>query len=111
MVLYYPTAPTLLRVVASPVGLGAILKQTQDGVVHPVAYTSRTLPDAKSQYLQTEKEALAIVWGCERFHLCFYATKFELFTDHNPLEVIYDPWAKPPVQVEWWTHRLQTYRL
>ena len=107
---YDPTAPTHLRVDASPVGLGAILTQTQRGVVRPVAYASRTLTDVERRYSQTEKEALAIVWGCERFHLYLYATEFELFTDHKPLEAIYHPRSKPPARVERWTLRLQPYR-
>lgn len=38
-----PSAPTQLRVDASPVGLGAILTQTQDGQTKPVAYTQAAL--------------------------------------------------------------------
>ena len=39
---YDPAVPTQLQVDANPVGLGAILTQTQQGVVRPVAYASRT---------------------------------------------------------------------
>ena len=40
---YDPTAPIHLHIDASPLGLGAILTQTQKGVIHPVAYASGTL--------------------------------------------------------------------
>ena len=92
---YDPAAPTQLRVDASPVGLGAILTQTQQGVVRPVAYASRTLTPVERRYSQTEREALAVVWGCEKFHLYLYGTTFDLLTDHKPLEVIYSPTSKP----------------
>ena len=106
---YDPAAPTQLRVDASPVGLGAILTQTQHGVVRPVAYASRTLTPVERRYSQTEREALAVVWGCEKFHLYLFGTQFDLLTDHKPLEVIYSPTSKPPARIERWGLRLQPY--
>ena len=106
---YDPAAPTQLRVDASPVGLGAILTQTQLGVVRPVAYASRTLTAVERRYSQTEREALAVVWGCEKFHLYLYGTTFDLLSDHKPLEVIYSPTSKPPARIERWGLRLQPY--
>lgn len=35
-------------------------------------------------YSQTEKEALAIVWACERFHVHLCGIEFELYSDHEP---------------------------
>ncbi|CAB3992860.1 Transposon Tf2-9 poly, partial [Paramuricea clavata] len=55
-----PSAPTHLRVDASPVGLGAMLTQTQHGITKPIAYASRTLSNVERRYSQTEKEALVI---------------------------------------------------
>ena len=91
-----PSAPTQLRVDASPVGLGGILTQTHGDETRPVAYASRTLTPVERRYSQTEPEALAVVWGCERFHLYLYGTTFDICTDHNPLEIIYSPTSKPP---------------
>ena len=103
-------ADTQLRVDASPVGLGAILTQTVDGITRPVAYASRTLSAVERRYSQTEKEALAVVWGCERFHMYLIGTEFDLLTDHKPLQFMYAPTGKPPARVERWVLRMQPYK-
>jgi len=94
---------------ASPVGLGAVLIQSQNGVWVPICYASRSLTDCERKYSQTEKEALALVWACERYHAYIYGMKFELVTDHKPLEVIYGPRSKPCARIERWVIRLQPY--
>lgn len=85
------------------------LIQTQKGIRRPVAYASRTLTDVERRYSQAEKEALGLVWACERFHHYIFGMSFELLTDHKPLEVIYSPRAKPSAQIERWVLRLQPY--
>lgn len=106
---YDQSAVTELKVDASPVGLGAILLQRRGDNVQPVAYASRTLTDVERRYSQTEKEALAVVWACERFHIYLYGKPFTLYTDHKPLEIIYNPRSKPPPRIERWALRLQPY--
>ncbi|CAB3989654.1 Transposon Tf2-9 poly [Paramuricea clavata] len=99
MAFYDPNRPTKLTVDASPVGLGAVLAQTQEnGQDRCIAYASCSLRHVEARYSQTEKEALAAVWGCERFHLYLVGTQFDLITDHKPLEVIYSPKSKPPLK-------------
>ena len=106
---YDKNAPTKVIADASPVGLGAVLIQEQhDGLV-PVCYASRSLTDCERRYSQTEKEALSLVWACERFHAFIYGRSFELLTDHKPLEAIYGPRSKPCARVERWVLRLQPY--
>ena len=107
---YDQSADTELKVAASPVGLGAILLQRTKGAVRPVAYASRTLTDVERRYSQTEKEALAVVWACEHFHIYLYGKPFTLFTDHKPLEIIYNPKSKPPPRMERWALYLQPYQ-
>jgi transposase InsO family protein len=107
-----PTNDTELIVDASPVGLGAVLTQrdTKTGAVHVVSYASKTLTDVQRRYSQTEREALAILWGCERFHLYLYGGKFKVISDHKPLESIWNnPRSKPPARIEKWGLRLQAY--
>ncbi len=71
-------APTKVIADASPVGLGAVLVQKQDGYEVPVCYASRSLSKCEKRYSQTEKEALSLVWACERFHPYIYGQTFDL---------------------------------
>lgn len=92
---YDQSADTKLKVDASPVGLGVILLQRSNCTVCPVAYACPTLTDVKRRYSQTEKEALAVVWACEWFHINFtFTANRSLFT------LITSPWklftAKSP---------------
>ena len=110
-----PKKSTEIIVDASPVGLGAILTQKtvrSDGTVHAkvCAYASRALSDVERRYSQTEKEALAIVWACEKFHLYIYGAQFNIVTDHKALEIIFNnPNSRPPARIERWSLRLQNY--
>ena len=103
------TAPTKVITDASPVGLGAVLVQEQGGAWTPVCYASRSLTVCEQRYSQTEKEALGVVWACERFHVYLYGMKFVVETDHKPLEVIYGPRSRPCARIERWVLRLQPY--
>nr|XP_058962028.1 uncharacterized protein K02A2.6-like [Pocillopora verrucosa] len=94
---------------AGPTGIGAVLTQFQDGVWRVISYASRNLTDVERRYSQTEKEALALVWACERFNLYVYGRDFELETDHKPLECIYKNTSKPSARIERWVLRLQSY--
>ena len=66
---YDKNAPPEVVTDASPVGLGAILVQEQQGEKRAVAFASPSLSEVEHCYSQTEKEALAVVGGCERFSL------------------------------------------
>ena len=70
---------------ASLKGLGAVL--LQEG--HPITYTSKALTRTQQNYAQIEKEMLAILFGCVRFHEYIYGIPdIEVETDHKPLEAI-----------------------
>ena len=79
-----------LTVDASPVGISGILSQKpRNGDVDRIAYASRALTDTDERYSETEKEALAIVWSVEQFHLFLFGSEFTLMTDYKPIEIIY----------------------
>ena len=95
---------------ASPIGLGAILLQLQeDDVYKPVAFASRALTPVESRYSQTEREALSIVWACEKFHIYVVGKPFVIDTDHKPLLGIYNTNGKPSTRITRWSLRLQPY--
>jgi len=100
-----PKEPTELTTDASPVGLCAVL--SQNGV--PVTFVSRKLTEVEQRYSQTEKEALAIVWGCERLHFYLYGVQFKIKSDHKPLTVLYSPSGKPSARIMRWALRLLPY--
>lgn len=112
---YSLSAKTRVVVDASPWAVGADLLQEQtDKSFRPVAYGSRSLTDTERKYSQIEKEALAIVFGCEHFHMHRFGRDFELETDHRPLEHIYavkpTNSSKPqPARIKRWRLRLQEY--
>ena len=72
-------------------------------------YASRTLTDVERCYSQTEKEALGLIWGCERFHVYLVGSKFELWTDLRPLEFIFYVKSKPSARIKSWVLRLQSF--
>ena len=93
---YYDTeAPTYLMVDASERGLGAALLQPdrlQDGSytaeTRPVAFASKSLSPSQKNYVNIEREMLAITFGIKRFHIYLYNRPFVVLSDHKPLEMI-----------------------
>jgi len=103
------SAPTQVIADAGPVGLGAVLVQWQNNEWRVVYYASRSLTDVERRYSQTEREALSLVWACDRFHVYLGGMEFTLVTDHKPLEIIYGKRFKPSARIERWVLRLQQY--
>ena len=88
-ILAYPDyqLPFTLHTDSSTDGLGAVLYQKQDGKLRVIAYASRSVSKAESNYPAHKLEFLALKWAvCEKFHEYLYGSKsFEVFTDNNPL--------------------------
>lgn len=95
-----------LQVDASKSGLGAVL--LQDG--HPISYASRSLTAAENNYAQIEKELLAVVFGCEKFHTYVYGRTVNIQTDHKPLvPIISRPTSMASPRLQRLLLRLQKY--
>ena len=76
--------PVTVQADASIKGLGAAL--LQDG--HPIAFGSKSLTETEQRYANIERELLAIVYACEKFHTYLYGRPFVAESDHRPLEMI-----------------------
>lgn len=79
-----PKKPVVLEVDASMKGVGAAL--TQEG--RPIAFASKSLTDTEHRYANIEREMLAVVYACEKFHTFVFGRSFTILSDHKPLEMI-----------------------
>ena len=73
---------------ASNFAIGAVLSQGDYPKDLPVAYASRCLNSAETNYSVIEKELLAIVWAVRHFRPYLYGRRFRIVTDHQPLSCL-----------------------
>lgn len=85
LAVYDPKRECKVSTDASGFGLGAAFFQRHGLDWRPVAYSSRRLTECEKRYSQIEKEALGVVYGCEKFHEFIYGRKVLIETDHQPL--------------------------
>ena len=103
-----PTLPLTLSVDSSSTGLGCVIMQEGQ----PIAYTSRALTKTQQNYAQIEKETLAVMFGCEKFHQFMYGRTVEVETDHRPLQSIFNkPLHQAPARLQRFLLQLQKYDL
>lgn len=105
---------TELFVDASPYGLGAVLIQyDKDSKPRIIACASKALTVAERKYPQTQKEALAMVWGVERFSMYLLSIEFTIRTDAESNEFIFGGLhrigKRAVSRAEAWALRLQPY--
>ncbi|KAK7111487.1 hypothetical protein V1264_011109 [Littorina saxatilis] len=105
---FNPGKPTEIYTDGSPVGISAVL--TQDKRI--IQFASRALTPTEQRYSQTEREALAITWACEYFHIYLFGATFTVYTDHKPLVSMFNnPRAQLSARVERWVLRTQPYEM
>lgn len=103
---YDPKAELEIQCDASQTGLGAALLQRG----RPIAYTSRALTETERQYVQIEKEMLAIIFSLEQFHQYTYRCHVKIQSNHKPLEsILQKPLACAPRRLQGMMLRLQNY--
>ena len=103
---YDVTKDVVIQVDACKTGLGAIL--LQEG--RPVAYASKALTPTQLKYAIIEKEMMAVLFGCEKFHQYVDGKKILVESDHRPLESITKkPLANAPPRLQRMLLQLQKY--
>ena len=69
--------------------MGAVLYQVQDGQKRVIAYASRSLLKSERNYPVHKLEFLILKWAItDKFHEYLYGSKFQVFTDNNPLTYV-----------------------
>ena len=76
----------ILETDASHAGLGAVLAQNVNGMVHPVSFASCTLQPHEKKYGVSVLEALGVVWAAKHFRPYLYGHQCDVFTDHVALK-------------------------
>ncbi|KAL0194770.1 hypothetical protein M9458_008342, partial [Cirrhinus mrigala] len=112
ILLHFSTScKTMVTCDASATAIGAVHSQEQNGVERPIAFASRALSPTEQRYSVVEREALACVWSCERWHLYLYGRPFTLRTDHHALVALLatSDTGHRPLRLHRWYDRLRQY--
>ena len=101
-------AETVVTSDASADAIGAVLSQIDGGMEQPIAYASRALTPTECNYSATEREALAAIWACERWHFYLYGRRFTIRTDHQALTTLLTAKGvgRRPIRLMRWADRL-----
>ena len=105
---------TVLTTDARTTGLGAVLAQKDQNDPSKrkiVLNASRALTEVDKRYSQVEREALAVVWACERLKMYLIGKEFDLNVDNKPVQLIFgNPKAKKCARIERWSLRLMLFK-
>lgn len=85
LVHYDPKKPMALVCDASDEGISAILCHEINSQERPIYFASRVLTPTEKKYPILHREALAIVFGLEKYYKFIFGYQIKVFTDHKPL--------------------------
>ncbi|XP_072943325.1 uncharacterized protein [Epargyreus clarus] len=103
--------PFVIRTDASNYALGAALIQGESSREEkPIEYASRLLTPAERNYSTTEREALAVVWACEKFRGYIDGHPVRVASDHQPLKWLLTL-KSPTGRLVRWAMKLQSFDL
>nr|GEY96201.1 DNA-directed DNA polymerase [Tanacetum cinerariifolium] len=86
---------------ANDFAIRAVLGQHQDKHVRPIHYASKTMTEAESKYITTEKEMLAVVYAFEKFRSCLILNKSIEYTDHSVLKYLFAKKDSKAILLRW----------
>lgn len=109
--MFDPSLPVIVSTDASDCGLGAVLQQQNGHELRTVAFASRSLSPAERKYSVGEREALACIWACERWHTYLWGRHFKIRTDHQALVSLLSSQGRGrrPLRIARWSARLLCY--
>nr|GEX83969.1 reverse transcriptase domain-containing protein [Tanacetum cinerariifolium] len=73
----------------SDYAVGVVLGQRVEKHFRPIHYASKTMNQAETNYMTTEKEMLAVVYAFEKFRSYLIMNKSILYTDHSSLKYLF----------------------
>ena len=111
LAMFDPELETIVTTDASDVGLGAVLSQMHPEGERVVCFASSTLSPTQRRYSVSEREALACVWACEKWHKYLWGRDFVLRTDHAALRTLIkaEGIGRAGMRMSRWASRLMTY--
>ncbi|XP_057739866.1 uncharacterized protein LOC130956960 [Arachis stenosperma] len=81
--------------------VGAALAQRKGKNLYVIAYASKTLNGAQSNYTTTEKELLAIVFALDKFRAYLLGSKVVVYSDHAALKYLLAKKESKPRLIRW----------
>ncbi|XP_057734224.1 uncharacterized protein LOC130949559 [Arachis stenosperma] len=86
---------------ASNYAVGAALAQREGKDPYIIAYASKTLDGAQSNYTTTENELLAIIFALDKFRAYLIRTKVVVYSDHVALKYLSAKKESKPRLIRW----------
>nr|GEY56067.1 putative reverse transcriptase domain-containing protein [Tanacetum cinerariifolium] len=74
---------------ASDYAVGAVLGQRVEKHFRPIHYASKTMNQAETNYMTTEKEMLVVVYAFEKFRSYLIMNRSIVYTDHSALKYLF----------------------
>lgn len=81
--------PFILTTDASAYALGAILTQEKNDREVLISCASRTLKEAETNYSNTDRELLGVVYGVKHFRSYLWGKRFHIFTDNSAITCLH----------------------
>ena len=102
--------PFQLETDASNFALGSVLSQKSEEGDRVIAYHSRVLNKAESNYSTTDRECLAVIDSIKKFRPYLISQPFTVITEHHSLQYLHNQ-KNPTGRIGRWIMDLQPYNM